>query len=217
MGGDQSVDGPADDDRTGVPDDRDDADPADDGRDDPPDARRDRDRRTERRGLLPRLSVGDGNGEGIDRRRLIRWIAALAFAIPIAVELLTFGGLFTRRLLGDGGDGGVGVGDELLAATAATETVLVSEVRESGDRRTYVLRVNVENDTDAPVELRLGALRLADGATVAGTSSTGTVQPGASGEVTGAWGLDGGDPDAVAVTALRDGEVVHDGPVAVAV
>jgi hypothetical protein len=172
-------------------------------------------RRRDRGGLLPRLSVDDAD-EGVDRRRLIRWVAALAFAVPVVVELLTFGGLFTRRLLGDDADEGVAVGEELLPATVAGETVTAAEYRGAGEDRAYLFRVRVENGADAPVELRLTGAELADGTTVEGVSTTGRLLPGAEGSVTGAWRVGDGRPTAVTVVALRDGAVVHEGPVAVA-
>jgi hypothetical protein len=157
----------------------------------------------------------------IDRRRLIRWIAALAFGVPIVVELLTFGGLLEAELF-PGGENeveptdsatdtddpdAVGVGDELLPETAPTETITASEVRQNDSGRTYVLSVEVENDTESTVELRTRRLRLRDGETVDGVSSTGPIDPGESGVVTAAWGIpDDAIPDAVETAVVRDGE-----------
>lgn len=162
--------------------------------------------------------------EGIDRRRLIRWVAVLAFAVPVIVELLTFGGLLENELLpGDDGDGGagttatpsadddaVGIGDELLPETAASETVVTSEVRgDPSSEQTYVLRVSIENGTESSVELRLTRLRLRDGATRESVASSGTIAAGEEGELTGAWTIPGGSmPAAVEAVALRDGERV---------
>ena len=153
----------------------------------------------------------------IDRRRLIRWIAVLAFGVPVVVEALTFGNIINDELFGGGDDptptaeetetdhpDAVGVDDELLEETAATETITTSEVRQTDQGRTYVLGVEVENTTEEPVELRTGRLRLRDGAFVDGVSSTGTVDPGESGMVTAAWSIpDSAMPDAVEVTATR--------------
>lgn len=171
----------------------------------------------------PEPPAGDGDADeaGIDRRRLIRWIAVLAFAVPVVVEALTFGNIVGDQLLAGGDDtetatpttrpNAVGVGDELLAETAATETIEQSEIRQSESGRTYVLQVAVTNETDAPVELRLRTLRLRDGSTVDGVSSTGTVEPGSSSLVTAAWSVPGEKtPDAVQAVALRDGERVVD-------
>ncbi|WP_049979506.1 hypothetical protein [Halolamina rubra] len=164
----------------------------------------------------------------IDRRRLIRWIALIAFGIPIVLEVLTFANIIDDELLS--GDeptetgtatptdrpDAVGVGDELLPETAATETITTSEIRESESSRTYVFGVEVENDTDATVSLRTRHVRLRDGTTVDGVSSTGSVEPDSSGTVTAAWEIpEDSMPDAVEVVALRDGERVFEGYVAV--
>ncbi|QKY18918.1 hypothetical protein B4589_000480 [Halolamina sp. CBA1230] len=168
----------------------------------------------------------------IDRRRLIRWIALLAFGVPVVVEALTFGNIIGDELLGGGeneaaatDDGtdtatdhadAVGVDDELLPGTAASETVTTSEVRQSDDGRTYVFGVDVENDTDATVELRTRRLRLRDDSAVDGVSSTGPIDPGGSGMMTAAWEFEqGAMPESVECVALRGGETVFEGFVAV--
>jgi len=163
--------------------------------------------------------------EDIDRRRLIRWIALIAFGIPVVVEVLTFANIIDDELLnGDDEEptetgtptptdrpGAVGVGDELLSETAATETITTSEIRTGESSRTYVLGVEVENDTDATVELRSRHVRLRDGETIDGVSSTGSVEPGATGTMTAAWGIpEGATPDAVEVVSLRDGARVFE-------
>jgi hypothetical protein len=166
----------------------------------------------------------------VDRRRLIRWIAALAFGVPIVVELLTFGGLLEAELF-PGGENeteptdsatasdrpdAVGVGDELLTETAATETITISEVRQDDSGRTYVFSVEVENDTDAAMELRTGRVRLREGGTVDGVSSTGRIEPGESGMVTAAWGIpNDAMPGAVEVMATSGEETIVDRFVAV--
>jgi len=169
-----------------------------------------------------------GSDENLDRRRLIRWIAVLAFAVPVIVEVLTFGGLIGDTLLsGDGGDDAdgtatastetatatpgetaVGVGDELLPDAPPVETIEVSEVRGgSPDSRTYVLRVAVENTTEGSVELRLTGVTLRDETSLESVSTTGSIPAGGTGEVTGAWGLPTDSmPVAVDVVLLRDGE-----------
>lgn len=162
--------------------------------------------------------------DGVDRRRLIRWIAVLAFAVPVVIELFTFGNLLENELLpggdedGSGGatatpsaaDEAVGVGDELLPETAATETVVTPEVRgDPSSEQTYVLRVAIENTTDRSVELRLRRLRLHDRPTRESVASSGEIAPGESGELTGAWTIPGGSmPDAVEAVSLQDGETV---------
>lgn len=167
---------------------------------------------------------GEPSEEGVDRRRLIRWIAVLAFVVPVVVELITFGGLIGDKLLPGGDDDGaastttpdandedpVGIGDELLPETAASETVVTSEVRgDPSSDGTYVLRVAIENTTEAAVELRLTQLRLNDGATQESVSSSGSIAAGEDGELTAAWTVPGGSmPDAVEVVALQGGETV---------
>lgn len=174
-------------------------------------------------GPQPRASQ-PGDGDEVDRRKLIRWIAALAFGGAILLELYTFRGIIARELFpgGDSGNGAgatetetetddtVGVGDELLPETDARETIVASEVR--GDPTTeqnYVLRVEVENTTDVTVQLHLTTLRFRDGTTVDNVSSSGPIAAGEDGEVTGAWTLPNESmPDAVKAVALRDGETI---------
>lgn len=169
----------------------------------------------------PRASQS-GEDDEVDRRKLIRWIAALAFGGAILLELYTFRSIIARELFpGSDSENGagttetetdesVGVGDELLPETDANETVLTSEVRgDPASEQTYVLRVGIENTTDVTVQLHLTTLRLRDGTTVDSVSSSGPVEPGEEGEVTGAWTLPSESmPDAVEVVALRDEETV---------
>jgi hypothetical protein len=164
------------------------------------------------------------------RRGWIKWVALVAFVIPVLIEVVTFGGLAVESLFGgdeetatatrtataSAGTDAVTVGDDLLPETPVTETVARSVVRGATDR-TYVLRVTVENPTDVPVELRLGTLTVYDGQTVESQSSTGTVPAGGEGEVTGAWELPSGEmPRRVVATELRNGEVAVEREVALA-
>lgn len=170
-------------------------------------------------------SDGDDDAleDGFDRRRLVRWIAALAFGVPLVLELITFGGLIGRSLFSQETrtgtqptststqlSTGVGVGEDLLPETAADETVRRSEVRRGSEGSlTYVLRVEVENGTEDPVALVLNGVQLRNGRTIQGVSRTGTVPPEGVGAVTGAWRLPGESmPKGVIATALVDGEVV---------
>lgn len=131
----------------------------------------------------------------MERRTLIRLLIVLAIGIPLLVEAVTFFGLVEHQLLG--GDDSrssatptadrVGVGDELLPATEARETVTDAVIQGQEDPWVFVLTVEVENPTDAPYELQLRTLTLGNDATVAGGASTGRVPPGGTGEVTGAW------------------------------
>lgn len=160
---------------------------------------------------------GTDDAGGIDRRRLVRWVALLAIMVPVVIELWTFGGLVRSELFGEpapptptGRPGAVGVGQELLPETAAIETVRTSEVRTDGDARTYVFSVTVSNETGDPVELRLDGVELRDDTVVEGTSTTGPLPPDGTGEVTRGWELPSESmPTGVRVTARRDGvEVV---------
>lgn len=177
-------------------------------------------------GIEQSTSASPDGDDGVDRRRLIRWIAVLAFAVPVVVELLTFGNLLGDELLSEGSSDDtsgattdeqsgtetsvVGEGDELLPETDASETVVTSEVRgDPSSDQTYVLRVNIENSTDSPVELKLTALRLRDGTTLDSVSASGTIPPGEEGEVTGAWSLPNQSmPAAVEAAGEKDGETV---------
>lgn len=165
------------------------------------------------------VTGSDDSENDASRRRLIRRIALLALLVPIVVELFTFGGLLRRELFG--GDtptatstrtdlrDAVGVGDELLDETAARETVGTSEVRSADSGWTYVLGITVENGTEASVELRVEGIELRDGATIEGIATTGEIPPGDGGELTRAWDLpDQTMPTGVAVTAIRDGDIV---------
>ncbi|MFC7095881.1 hypothetical protein [Halobaculum marinum] len=177
----------------------------------------------------PSTVADESDADSPSRRRLIRWIAVLAFAVPVVVELLTFGGLLNAQLLPGGDDGeptsadtetrsptvteaegAVGVGDDLLSAVPAAETVEVSEIRGDPGSRTYILRVAVENTTDSSLELRLTGVTLRDETSLQSVSSTGTIPAGGSGEVTGAWSLPTDSmPVAVDTVVVRGGEATE--------
>lgn len=149
----------------------------------------------------------------MERRTLVRLLVGLGIGLPIAIEAATFLGLFRSRVGGDGAadtpddtteppsPDAVGVGDELLPATQATDTVTGAEIRTDGGR-VFVMTVAVENDTPGGYELRLDALSTDAGTTVGGGGSTDLLASGESGSVTGRWTLpDGEDPAAVIVVA----------------
>ncbi len=154
---------------------------------------------------------------GSSRRTLLRILIALAFGIPILVELFTFLGLIEVSLLGgDGGDGGttttttaetdVGIGDELLPASTPTETVTDAYV--STDTWTFVLAVEVENTGDAPYQLYLTGVTTAEGTQVQETARSDRIDPGATGSVTARWDIpEGEQPD----TARAVGITYEDG------
>ena len=153
--------------------------------------------------------------DGPEQTTLVRLLIVSAIAIPILIEVATFGSLLSHSLL-SGGDGGVaatatptaeiegaGVGDEILTETGPVERIERAAVVTGEDSWQFVLTVAVSNPTDRPYELRLGAVETRDGETVAGGATTGTVAAGGNGTVTGAWMLPTGhQPETVAVTAV---------------
>ena len=152
------------------------------------------------------------------RKRLIRVVVVLAIAVPIVIEGLTFGGLLTSTLLGGGGDGGgtvspegpatttagVGVGDELLAATPQRETIRTASVQATGETWTLTLSVAVNNTANTSYQFQLGTVETTGGETVSNSASV-TVPPGETETVTGQWSLPAGErPRAIQVLAVRD-------------
>lgn len=153
----------------------------------------------------------------MNRRTLIRLLVGLGIGVPILVEAITFLGLVETRLFGggDGRDGGtptagvrrVGVGDELLPGTPQSETVTDAIIRGAGDPWVFTMTVSVGNGTEAAYELRLRTLTLGNGTTVAGAASTGRIEAGESGQVTGAWEIPSGStPDRLDVVAIEYGD-----------
>lgn len=134
---------------------------------------------------------------------------------PVLIELLTFGGPVTDRLLGDGettptrtptpAEDRVDVGDELLPGTPQTETAREAYVAAEGWTLTVI--VDVENPGERTYDLRLRAATTRDGRTVDGGGESGPVPPGGSATVAGSWDLpEGSTPATVDVVAVaRDG------------
>ncbi|MFB6359926.1 MAG: hypothetical protein ABEH59_01235 [Halobacteriales archaeon] len=153
----------------------------------------------------------------MERRNAIRLLIGLAIGIPVAVEATTFFGLLGTQLFG--GDeppaptatlDRVGVGEELLPATAPTETVREATIQGDDTPWLFVLGVEIDNSLDVPYELQLGTLTLVNGETVGGAASSGRIPAGESGEVTGAWELPADTtPETLTVTgrAYEDSEV----------
>lgn len=149
------------------------------------------------------------------RKRLIKVVVVLAIAVPVVVEGLTFGGLLTSSLLGDGGgDGpaalnettaansGVGVGDELLSATPQRERIESASVREAGDNWRFAMIVQVNNTGNRTYQLQLASVTTTSGETVSNVVST-TVAPGTETTITGQWALPAGErPASVEVVAV---------------
>jgi len=142
----------------------------------------------------------------------VRVLIVLAIAIPIVIEVVTFGGLIAHYLDG-GGDGaaatptpemaGSTTGDEILTETAATERIDAATVTEADNATRFVLTVRVTDPLDG-YELRLGTVTTRAGRTVAGSgATTGTLDAGEDGLVTGTWKLpDGDEPDTLTVTVV---------------
>lgn len=152
------------------------------------------------------------------RKRLIRIVVVLALAVPLVIEGLTFGGLLSSTLLGGGGDdggtvtpdgtatptAGVGVGDELLAATPQRETLRTASVQATGETWTLTLSVTVNNTANSSYQFQLGTVETTGGETVSNSASV-TVPPGETETVTGQWSLPAGDrPRAIQVLAVED-------------
>ena len=154
---------------------------------------------------------------------MVRVLLVIAIGLPIAIEVVTFGGLIGHYLDGGGAgpaatptadgqttvvtptaDGqaatptpgtaeGVSVGDEILPATAATERIDGVTVTDGDDATTLTLTVGVSDPPDG-YELRLGSVTTQSGATVAGNASaTGALAADETGSVTGTWQLPAGD------------------------
>jgi hypothetical protein len=159
------------------------------------------------------------DGDEVTRRWLIRLLVGLGIGIPVAIEGVTFIGLFTDALLGDDEDDDetatptqtpeptVGVGDELLPPTAPVETVREMRIRVEGSAWQFELTVDVENTTETPYSLRLGEVRTGGGRSVAGSASTDRIPPGETETITGTWSLSENQfPSTVSVTGLTYGD-----------
>jgi len=161
----------------------------------------------------------EADDDGVSRRWLIRLLVGLGIGIPVLVEGTTVIRLIRSRLFGgeDGNDSAgsptetptpaensaVGVGDELLAATPPADTVREAFIRIRESSWEFTMTVAVDNTTEVPYALRLGAVRTTEGDTVSGSASTGRIPSGESAIVTGRWSLpQNSRPDTVTVTAL---------------
>jgi hypothetical protein len=159
--------------------------------------------------------------DGVSRRWLIRSLVGLGIGIPVAVESVTLFSLVESKLLGGGSENTAApatttereptpVGGELLPATAPADTLADASVQVSGSAWVFELTAEVENTSDTPYELQLGAVTTRGGDTVSGQATTGRIEPGATGRVSTTWGLpDGETPDTVEVTGVA---YTDDGP-----
>lgn len=163
------------------------------------------------------MSDPDDDGDGIDRRRLVRILIIVAIAIPILIEAVTFAGIVSHSLGDDGGSAetpttvpdGVGVGDELLEETGESETVETAYVRAMEDRWQFVLSVRVANTADDRYALRLNEVETGEGTNVTGLSATGPIESGETANVTGAWSLPESErPERITVVVARGADPV---------
>ncbi|MDS0280903.1 hypothetical protein [Haloarcula onubensis] len=143
---------------------------------------------------------------------MVRVLLVLAIGLPIAIEVVTFGGLVGHYVGGGQGAAtptatpevdGAAVGDEILPETTATERVTEATVVAREDSWRFVLTVNVTDAADG-YELRLDSVTTRDGRTVDGSgATTGALSPGQSGAVTGTWRLPAGQrPDTLRATVV---------------
>ncbi|WP_277540130.1 hypothetical protein [Haloarcula laminariae] len=145
---------------------------------------------------------------------MVRVLIVLAIAVPIVIEVVTFGGLIGHYATGGGPGaaatptpapetGGATVGDEILSGTPATERVDEATLTDDDNATQFVLTVTVTDPVDG-YELRLGAVTTSGGRTVEGSgATTGTLDTGEDGLVTGVWKLPPGDrPDTLSVTVI---------------
>lgn len=145
----------------------------------------------------------------LSRRTLIRLLVGLGVGIPIAIEGITFVGLIRTRLFGDEGDGGdggsgtatptetprptippggVGVGDELVPETRQVDRVTEAVLIPGGDSWTFSMSVQVENTGSETYQLLLGSIETGEGGRIQGSNpTTGQIEPGSTGSVTGVW------------------------------
>lgn len=168
-------------------------------------------------------SAGDESEEPEDevllsRRWVIRILVGLGLGIPIAIEARTLVGIVTSWLFGDGeepttttqqttAEPTTSIGEELLPETEPADTLEDAWVQLRDDSWRFEMVVSVENTSDAPYTLELGAVTTDAGTLVGGTASADRVEPGASETVTSAWSLPSGeDPDLVAVTGITHTE-----------
>ena len=154
---------------------------------------------------------------GPDQTTLIRVLIVVGIGLPILIEIATFGGMLSHYVAGgDGGDAatasaktptpevtGADTGDEVLTRAGPTVHISRASVLTTDDGWQFLLALNVTNDGERPAEVQVGAATAHNGATVAGTGTTGNLEPGETGQVTGSWMLPSGErPASVSVTVV---------------
>lgn len=147
------------------------------------------------------------------RRTLVRLLVGLGIGIPILIEAITFLGLVEHQLADGDGTAGrpteetrrVGVGDELLPATAPAEILEEAVVDATAEHWHLRLVVAVENTSDTPYEFRLENATTSAETVVTGGGSTGPIPAGETTSLTGTWDLPIGEtPEAVDVAGVVD-------------
>ena len=134
---------------------------------------------------------------------LVRFFLILVFGVAFGIEGMTlFRSYVLDRDAGDDAEEAVtqvpalpqlGVGDEVLPATAPSETVQqLSVTAQRGADWTFELAVRVQNPTDRPYTLTMFGLLTQEGA-VREDPFTVTCAPGETVDLNAAWTLDAGD------------------------
>lgn len=155
--------------------------------------------------------------DGVPEVTMVRVLIVLAIAIPILIEVVTFGGLI-GHYVGGGEDPaatetptpeveGAGAGATILADTAATERIESTSLITGDDSWQFIITIDV-TEPAKPYELRLNNVTTREGTTVEGSgATTGQLAAGTSGTVTGTWLLPAGQqPDTLSVTVVTTPE-----------
>lgn len=158
--------------------------------------------------------------DGIDHKRLVRFLIVIGIGIPLLIEGLTFAGLVSDHLLVGGGTDGpetgtatstpeverVGIGDELLADTPQNETVTDAKITATERGWVFTITVDVNNTGERGYDLTLESVTTMDGKRVSEPASV-TVAPGERQTLTASWTLpEAKRPDSIAVIAVRQGD-----------
>lgn len=148
----------------------------------------------------------------VSRRTLIRLLVGAAIGIPIAVEGRTLIGLVDKHFFGgerherddtERADR-VGVGDEVLPETAASERISDMYVEAPDETWTFHLVIEITNHGEAPYEFSVGPVTTTGG-TVDGRERTEALEPGASTTLNAAWTIpEGSKPTDVSVRAVTN-------------
>lgn len=146
----------------------------------------------------------------MDRSTLVKGLLVVAILIPIAIESVTFLGLFgqhfgsTDTTTPTETPDAIGVGDDLVADREnVTATVASGMIEAAEDHWLFRLNVTVSNRADVPVEVVLGPVQTGDSVRQE-TAATGRVPPGERRTLLAQWPLPSGEtPTAMNVTTIR--------------